>query len=885
MIETDPFITTNGKTDFGTIYRGAELDGPASLWFFGSTSDYDKLIGFDSDVFTGDRIPLAAFKFSALSLLGNPVIDIGEGGPNDLALISVGDLTSGPPGRILTFAGIDFLLLATQNGSITLTSDLTFQNIPMLALYARGADSVLTFDAGLSGISNLNLISEGVLAATGSLTIDQTNAIDRPSGVILSLLEAGSISIGQDLTLSISNSDLASATLLNILSSGDMTVNGAGGFSLTINNAEAEITGNALLSTTAGGDLTAGAVHFLLNNQAGAIDGNATFSLNSGGSLSTTDGLATGSTLALELLNDGGSILGNATLNAALTGVVTTAGDASFRISNESGSIGADAAITVKAGPFSANTLLVEIDNLGGTVRRDSSIVFNAGGDVATSGDATFQILQESEARSNASVTLNVGSFTLGGSLIVKIGDATSSFDLENVAVNVTNDISLGGQLAVGGNVAAGGSVFASAISSDELNAGSAITIDNSAGNFDFGLAANTITAGGALNLINAPTISPNGSTSDGSIGFTPVDFSLTATAIVSSGATHPLLSANGSAADASFGNDNPGNGGNITLNLTGGGLTIGSTGDLTGIEANGGRAAIDSTAGGNGGTVNITATGDVTLDDGNISATSALLPSGGAETLGNGGTVNVTTSGAVTVNSKIEVSSAVQPNPVRGSKTGGNISLTSTKRTAGAAITVSNSGQLLALLDQAAPGPGGKITILASGGRSSVNVHGTAIADRGTVDIRHTGANGTVNLGDASGNNVVLMRGDIVKAGALGNNGVLTIGQGTMSANDTLKLYAASANGEVRFIDNVSIGGTNLTIIAGNTVTINDGKTVNVTGARADVYTGFNGDIPNANYSGSGGNGSTSGVFGGAGANSPQPIGNAPPFDAPPGG
>jgi hypothetical protein len=124
-----------------------------------------------------------------------------------------------------------------------------------------------------------------------------------------------------------------------------------------------------------------------------------------------------------------------------------------------------------------------------------------------------------------------------------------------------------------------------------------------------------------------------------------------------------------------------------------------------------------------------------------------------------------------------------------------------------------------------------------------------------------------------------------VVKVGALGTNGVLTVGRGTLSANDTLKLYGASADGEVRFVDNVTIGGQNFTIIAANTVTINNGKVVTVNGARADVYTGFSGVIPNANYTGFGGNNRTTGTFAGAGANNPKPIGSAPPFDGPPGG
>ena len=67
-ITTDPTITTNGVTDFGRIYRGSTDDGPASAWFFGSTSDFDNMIGFDQNLFVGDRLPVAAFKFSALTL-------------------------------------------------------------------------------------------------------------------------------------------------------------------------------------------------------------------------------------------------------------------------------------------------------------------------------------------------------------------------------------------------------------------------------------------------------------------------------------------------------------------------------------------------------------------------------------------------------------------------------------------------------------------------------------------------------------------------------------------------------------------------------------------------------------------------------------------------
>src|SRR5262249_45082101 len=150
----------------------------------------------------------------------------------------------------------------------------------------------------------------------------------------------------------------------------------------------------------------------------------------------------------------------------------------------------------------------------------------------------------------------------------------------------------------------------------------------------------------------------PNGSSSDGSIGNTPFDFTLTAAKIVSTGPVFPTLFSNGDAASTTFGNNNPGNGGKVTLTLTSG-LTIGSTNDLARITANGGAFPLTSTAGGSGGTVSINSSGDVTLLDGNITATSGALAAGSTGILGNGGTVNISTSGAITVGSTIEVSSA----------------------------------------------------------------------------------------------------------------------------------------------------------------------------------------------------------------------------------
>ena len=86
-------------------------------------------------------ISIAAFKFQDLELVSNPTISIAQGGTTKLALIGVGGISSGPPGGALTFAGLDSVLLATENGSIILDDGISFENIPNLFFYARG-DSV-----------------------------------------------------------------------------------------------------------------------------------------------------------------------------------------------------------------------------------------------------------------------------------------------------------------------------------------------------------------------------------------------------------------------------------------------------------------------------------------------------------------------------------------------------------------------------------------------------------------------------------------------------------------------------------------------------------------------------------------------------------------------
>jgi hypothetical protein len=240
---------------------------------------------------------------------------------------------------------------------------------------------------------------------------------------------------------------------------------------------------------------------------------------------------------------------------------------------------------------------------------------------------------------------------------------------------------------------------------------------------------------------------------------------------------------------------------------------------------------------------------GDVTVSD------PVDLSAGGKR-----GKVKINSKGTITVGTSMKVSESTGSTP---STRGGRIELTSHKKN-GIAISISDSGQLLSLLNAAAPGPGGKIRFQSAGG--AINVSGGKLqADRGTIDISNTGQNGLITLDQAT------LNGGTVKVRALGKNGQLNIGGGTISADTAIQLYAGGSNGEVNFLDNVTLSGTSVKTISGNTVTIRDGKVVTVQGnGPANVFTN------RPNYTGSGGNGSTTGTFGGQGATT-APLASGP--------
>lgn len=260
VISTDPAITTNGVTDYGKIYRGPADDGAFTLWAYGSTSAFDTELKVDTEFFADtNNLPIAVFKFESLSLTGNPTIDTTSNGVTHLALIGVDGITTGPPGGVLTFAGLDLLVLGTVDGSITLTSDVSFQDLATLVVYARGSNSHLTITSPISNIGDLKLAAEGSLSLSNSGTMS-IGEFDTESGGDQSLVFGGSLLLDGKMrldTVVLPETFVANGANLTLIVNGDFVNSSTSDHSrLRIQNFEGHIGTGGNLSIYVAGDLT-----------------------------------------------------------------------------------------------------------------------------------------------------------------------------------------------------------------------------------------------------------------------------------------------------------------------------------------------------------------------------------------------------------------------------------------------------------------------------------------------------------------------------------------------------------------------------------------------------------------------------------------------------
>jgi hypothetical protein len=561
------------------------------------------------------------------------------------------------------------------------------------------------------------------------------------------------------------------------------------------------------------------------------------------------------------------------TLNVTDDFTNTSATEFSHLAITNRGHISDNTGITFDAGKITtANNLDVQITNQNGS-RIDGNALINVDafhdvivqGDINIAGDATFQILNNNGGHIGGAAHIFVSTGTGGDVTANSILAFVNNHNAGSIG-NVDISFNLDGSLITNGDATFGISNL------NDGNGGG--TIGSRAALF---LSANNISVGGFFQSF----ISTNGG---GRIQGDALNYL----------ETHNLTAQDGilfDIADTIFGSTANFTGGRIvgnasvsvnTQNITTPSTNSGVPGtDVMAIEASiysnasgivGGDAIVDVRA-----SENISAPGSVLfwIANGNY------LDLGGG-TIGGDAQVNVSAASLSSGDLFIQILN------YGGASIGGNAAIDLT------ANTLSVGGSLDSRIDNSGGGTiGGNATI-------NMNVSGSAtVANDATFEILGSdGAKtaainfngGNYNVGgtflssiDGNGTmtfNNASMHADVLKAGIFGANGVLNIGGGTLSADSTLKLYASGSNGQLNFVSNVTLGGNSMKILAANSITIFDNVVVTIGGTKpANVYTGFTGEIPNANYTGFGGNGSTTGTFAGAGANDPLPISKAPPF------
>ncbi len=462
-ISTDPTITTNGVTDFGKIWRGQTQDGPLSAFIFGSTSAFDTASGFDTELNGQNGSGGAVFKFTSLQLTGNPTISTPTGVIN-LGLIAVNGITSGGPGGTLTFAGIRGLLIATQDGSINLGSEIAFSGIHDINFYARGAGSNLTLGSAISAGTRIRLWAQGTIRINGDESAPDFQAFS--GGDFL----AGSGTItAQTIDIeSLSNINIDSRQFPNF--TGNFNVNAAGTLNATLHPGSGGTTHFNGTSLTAHGNT----INVQSSVNPTTFDlGTATVSLTAGsGGIQASDILfANGGSLLLQTTN-GGDINIYGTQNGAndtirAGGAFSAQSDVSSNLLLAGTSI--DIGGSVSAGDFiDAGTAI----NVGGEL---SALSVIAGTNI-TAGDIT--VLDTTGTTSDGNVDISARdqiSITNGVDINRRFAGASSGLD---VLLNAGTDLTAGSSLMVNVNNSVSGNLNTGA--NIALNAGGNLTVDGS---------------------------------------------------------------------------------------------------------------------------------------------------------------------------------------------------------------------------------------------------------------------------------------------------------------------------------------------------------------------------------------------------------------------
>ena len=921
-IDTLLLATQGGSID---LQSGYTFDGPNRMYIYARGAGSHLTV--DSDISTA--IDLRLFSEGTVSIGGTlETVNFrsisGGNFTNTNGLVTAGDINvTSQNGDITINSGafhagssdISLSLTAGNVVNITMGSDLSmFESASSISVSGQAislnADggvvtlnlnvtSPAMFTAGADGItaSNVNFVTRGGLQLRSGGDIDIYGAnIPITSRTISGLIDAGG-----------SFHAVADVTTAELTADGDITVDEG---NVLVANATAggtiEVGGDIIASqaVTAGGDLIANSINagtidvggdlfaaetvtarrninangmavptvsspngvlhigddgiFPVTDSSAGADLQHTITVDSivssggiffnGNLFGGTNGLSHGGLLTINartiLFDDGTNGIGFTTLDGANFGAFNgadpaMAGDGGTLIVRTTGNITAtsDSIIVARTGLTPPGNG-VDFGGAGGSVTFDSSNgKVSVDGLMRVSQATSFESHGDPQRRSNSGGNITLHSGLTSGQAIELLENSSLESLLHEDAPGPGGTISVTSR---GGNINANGFVEAdrgtitisNVVPGAPANGTSHISLNgssffssvlniSSAGALEIGLVDTVTLSGLTMSLHAEGDINTGGVATIGAPRDTPGDVAFTALGAIT------------------FSHD-------IDVERINGGISSGLNLSLQagqGITGSGSiRLVIDNNSG-----TNLTTGANLAIDAGPTLVTNGLnvLVNNTDGNIGTGGTISVTTGDLTASSVNLEIN-----NEGGSIESGGTIDV----NVSGGA-TVANDATLQLLGSDGATG-------------AAINVNGGGYNVGGTFRA-FTDGNGTIAFNNASAH------ADVLKVGALGANGVLNIGGGTLSADTTLKLYASGSNGQLNFISDVTLGGNSAKVLAANAVTIVDGVMVTIGGSNpADVYTN------NANYSGFGGNDSTTGTFGGAGANDPQALDAAPAFD-----
>src|SRR5439155_4205294 len=403
----------------GTIGTGGNLDvtfdGNASTTGTSTTGSIAAEIfnGAGGSIGTGGNISMTVGG----NLMAGPLFLITENQGGHIG--TGGDITLQVSGGITTQGDAVFQISNNDNGDGsgpgTIGSDATI-NVTAANISVGGSlfDDILNSGGVIGGNTTIsaNVADVSLAGALVELISNAGGDIVGNAGVNAT---AGTVTTGTtDLNIGVysPSGSIGGSASVTFVASGDVNATGNSFFQIVngltgVGAPSSSIGNDATVSVSAANFSTTGQLYVLTDNTAGTISGDVALGFIATGDISDSI-----SFFRILNSNDGngsvaGTLEGAASIDASAGGTWAS-GYTEFSIFNGGGLIGSDATITLGVGNMTADTLVAQIDNTGGSIGASTeggaTINMNVSGTATVTNDATVAIYGSDGAVGGAAI-------------------------------------------------------------------------------------------------------------------------------------------------------------------------------------------------------------------------------------------------------------------------------------------------------------------------------------------------------------------------------------------------------------------------------------------------------------------------------------------------